>query len=204
MNAVHAFAFGFSLAIAIGPIALLIIHNGINHGVAVAVRSGLGAAAADFLYSVLAFAAGGGILAALTSHAQLLRVLSALILIGIGAWLTWKAPQAAARLSASSASARGMLSPGFRATLVLTLANPLTLILFVGFVGQLSRRGDSVEIFYFSLCIFLGSLVVQMGLALLGASIGRWLANPRVITVLNFTSGLAICGFGARGLILAG
>ena len=65
MNALHAFLFGVSLAIAIGPIALLIIHNGLNHGVSLAVRSGLGAATADLLYSIVAFIIGARVLEAL-------------------------------------------------------------------------------------------------------------------------------------------
>jgi len=204
MSAVHALVFGFSLAIAIGPIALLIIQNGINHGLPVAVRSGIGAATADLVYSVLAFAAGDGLLAVFTSHAQLIRVISALILIGIGAWLAWKALHAGRRADFTAASRRGALSAGFWITFGLTLANPLTLVIFIGFAGQLSHHGDSLEILYFSMCIFLGSLIVQMGLALLGASIGKWLANPRVIAVLNFASGTAISMFGIRGLIAAG
>ena len=44
MDAMHAFVFGFSLAIAIGPIALLIVHNGVNHGLRMAVLAALGAA----------------------------------------------------------------------------------------------------------------------------------------------------------------
>jgi len=201
VNALHALVFGFSLAIAIGPIALLIIHNGINHGLPVAVRSGVGAATADLIYSLLAFAVGGGILAALTSHAQLIRIVSALMLIGIGAWMALRS-KASIELGVNSRSSA--LSPGFWTTLGLTLANPLTLVIFIGFAGQLSPGGDSLEMLYYSACIFVGSLVVQMGLALLGASIGKWLANPRVIAVLNFASGVAIAAFGLRGLIAAG
>ena len=204
MNALHALVFGFSLAIAIGPIALLIIHNGINHGLPVAVRSGVGAATADLIYSLLAFAVGGGILAALTSHAQLIRIVSALMLIGIGAWMAWRALRSKASIELGVNSRSGALSPGFWTTLGLTLANPLTLVIFIGFAGQLSPGGDSLEMLYYSACIFVGSLVVQMGLALLGASIGKWLANPRVIAVLNFASGVAIAAFGLRGLIAAG
>lgn len=204
MNALRALAFGFALAIAIGPIALLIIYNGINHGLPVAVRSGVGAATADLIYSLLAFAVGGGILAALTSHARLIRIGSALMLIGIGAWMAWRALRSRSSIEFGANSRSSPLSPGFWTTLGLTLANPLTLVIFIGFAGQLSPGGDSLELLYYSACIFLGSLVVQMGLALLGASIAKWLANQRVIAVLNFGSGVAIAAFGLRGLIAAG
>lgn len=203
LNTLHAFLFGFSLAIAIGPIALLIVHNGINHGLRVAVRSGVGAATADFLYALLAFAVGGGIVAALAAHAQIVRVMSAGLLIGIGGWLAWRALDARAAAATGSQSRGGGLSAGFWMTLGLTLANPLTLVLFIGFAGQLSQRADSYDAVYYALCIFLGSCVVQMALALLGASIGKWLASSRVIAVLNFASGIAIVAFGVRGAISA-
>lgn len=201
MNALHALIFGFTLAIAIGPIALLIIHNGINHGLLVAVRSGVGAAAADLVYSLLAFAVGSSVTAALTSHAQLIRALSASLLIAIGAWLAWRALQSRARAQTASTSGNRGFAPGLWTTFGLTLANPLTLVIFIGFAGQLSPGGDSRDALYYSVCIFLGSLIVQLGLALLGASIGKWLANPRVIVVLNFASGAAIVAFGLRGLM---
>lgn len=199
----HALIFGFTLAIAIGPIALLIIHNGINHGLLTAVRSGVGAAAADLIYSLLAFAVGSSVIATLASHAQLIRAVSALLLIGIGAWLAWKALRSGARVRAEATAGNRGFAPGFWTTLGLTLANPLTLVIFIGFAGQLSPGGDSLDALYYSVCVFLGSLVVQMGLALLGASIGKWLANPRVIAVLNFGSGAAIVAFGLRGLMTA-
>ncbi len=204
MNALHAFAFGFSLAIAIGPIALLILHNGINHGLKVAVPSGVGAAAADFIYALLAFAVGGGIVAALTSHARIIRIVSALLLIGIGAWLAGWALHRHVTVAAARDSRESAAPPAFWMTFGLTLSNPLTLVIFIGFAGQLSPGGDSLGALYSSVCIFLGSLVVQMAIALLGASIGKWLANARVIAVLNFASGLAIVAFGLRGLVVAG
>lgn len=206
MNALNALIFGFTLAIAIGPIALLIIHNGINHGLAVGVRSGVGAAAADLVYSLFAFAVGSGVIAELVSRPQLMRlsrIAGAALLIVIGAWLAWKALHPRTKTPVDAASRSRVRAPGFWATFALTLANPLTLVIFIGFAAQLSPGGDSLAALYYSVCVFLGSLVVQMGLALLGASIGKWLANPRVIAVLNFVSGAAIVAFGLRGLMAA-
>jgi threonine/homoserine/homoserine lactone efflux protein len=202
MNALHAFMFGFSLAIAIGPIALLILHNGVNHGLLVAVRSAFGAASADLIYALLAFSVGSEVIATLDAHAAAIRGTSAVLLIAIGTWLAWRALRW--RTAQSMAASRTPGSPGFWVTLGLTLSNPLTLALFLGFAAQLSRDGDSLAALYYSVCVFLGSLVVQLVLALLGASIGKWLANARVIAMLNFASGVAIVAFGVRGLAVAG
>jgi threonine/homoserine/homoserine lactone efflux protein len=203
MNMLHAFVFGFSLAIAIGPIALLIVHNGINHGLLVAVRSAFGAATADLVYALLAFSVGSEILASLNAYAGIIRTASAVLLIAIGSWLAWRA-LGWRRAASGSATRTPGSRPGFWMTLGLTLSNPLTLAIFLGFAAQLSHDGDSLAALYYSVAVFLGSLIVQLALALLGASIGKWLANARVIGVLNFASGVAIVAFGIRGLIVSG
>ena len=195
----HAFVFGFSLAIAIGPIALLIVHNGVNHGLRMAVLAALGAASADLIYAWLAFAIGSEVINTLTAYEDFIRASSALLLIAIGAWLVWKTLRF--RAADPNATPAHRTAPGFWVTLGLTLSNPLTLVIFFGFAGQLSPGGDSSSTTYYALCVFVGSLVVQLALALLGASIGKWLANTRVIGVLNFASGIAIVAFGVSGLM---
>ncbi len=200
MNALHAFLFGISLAIAIGPIALLIIHNGLNHGMSVAVRSGLGAATADLLYCVLAFIIGARVIAALSGHERALHVSSGAALIGVGLWLAARAAHPA-QTSEKTQRDADRNRAGFWVTLTLTLANPLTLAIFLGFAGQLSLGGDSRAAVFLSLCVFMGSLLVQMMFALLGASLGKWVTDRRAIRVLNFISAVAIIAFGARGAL---
>ncbi len=200
MNGLHAFLFGVSLAIAIGPIALLIIHNGLNHGMSVAVRSAVGAATADLLYSLVAFIIGARVVAALSTHERAIHVVSGAALIGVGLWL-------AARAARPARTADEMRKPadpkraGFRVTLLLTLANPLTLAIFLGFAGQLSLGGDSRAAVFLSFCVFMGSLLVQMMFALLGVSLGKWVTDRRAIGVLNFVSAVAIIAFGVKGVL---
>ncbi|HKE45577.1 MAG TPA: LysE family transporter [Steroidobacteraceae bacterium] len=199
MNAVHAFLFGITLAIAIGPIALLIINNGLNHGLAVAVRSGFGAASADLLYSIIAFLVGARVVAALSGHEAAIRVASGAALVAVGVWLAIKVLRETG--SAETAAQPGAGPKGFWVTFLLTVANPLTLAIFLGFAGQLSLDGDNRVAILLSLCVFLGSLVVQMILALLGASLGKWITDRRSIRVLNFVSAAAIAAFGLNGIM---
>ena len=49
MDELRALLFGATVAAAIGPIALLIIHNGMRYGLAAALASAAGVAAADFV-----------------------------------------------------------------------------------------------------------------------------------------------------------
>jgi threonine/homoserine/homoserine lactone efflux protein len=200
MNALHAFLFGISLAIAIGPIALLIIQNGLNHGINVAVRSGFGAATADLLYSIVAFIIGARVVSALSAHDRVIHIVSGAALIGVGAWLATRAVSPVRRSDEAQTHADRDRA-GFWVTLLLTLANPLTLAIFLGFAGQLSLGGDSRTAVFLSFCVFLGSLLVQMMFALLGASLGKWVTDRRAIGVLNFASAMAIIAFGVRGLL---
>jgi threonine/homoserine/homoserine lactone efflux protein len=200
VTALHAFLFGLSLAIAIGPIALLIIYNGINHGARLAVQSGFGAATADFLYSLVAFLVGTRVVAMLNAYEREIHVLSGLALIGVGIWLGANAFRFG-KVAQGTEAPTAPEGAGFWATLLLTLANPLTLAIFLGFSGQLSLGGDNSTAVFLSFCVFLGSLAVQLMLALLGASLGKWITDRRAISVLNFLSALAIMAFGMRGVM---
>ena len=200
MTALDAFLFGFSLAIAIGPIALLIIYNGINHGARLAVQSGFGAAIADLLYSLVAFLVGTRVVAMLNAYEREIHLLSGLALIGVGIWLGTKALRLGHATETTEARTASY-GAGFWATLLLTLANPLTLAIFLGFAGQLSLGGDNRTAVFLSFCVFLGSLAVQLTLALLSASLGKWITDRRAISVLNFLSALAIMAFGVRGMV---
>lgn len=200
MNALHAFLFGVTLAIAIGPIALLIINNGLNHGLVVAVRSGFGAASADLLYSIVAFLVGARVVAALSGHEKAIHIVSGGALIAVGVWLALKVLRGPGTVKEERTDA-GSGPKGFWVTFLLTVANPLTLAIFLGFAGQLSLDGDNRVAILLSLCVFLGSLLIQMALALLGASLGKWITDPRSIRVLNFVSAIAIAAFGLYGVL---
>ena len=89
---------------------------------------------------------------------------------------------------------------GFLTVYLLTLVNPLTILIFLGFSGQLEFSGGFAKILLLSFLIFAGSLLVQIVLAAGGAIVGRVLRNPRLIRHLNIASGVLITGFGVYGV----
>ena len=196
MDELRALFFGATVAAAIGPIALLIIHNGMRHGLAAALASASGVAAADFVYAVLAFTAGSQLAGLLEHDRQTLALAAAAALIGVGLWLAQDAlrPQSA---TAGRAHARRI---GFRGTFLLTLANPLTIALFTAFSGQLALSARWTGALYFAAFIFAGSLPVQACYALFGAAAGRLAPDPRVVRALNAASGAGVALFGVYGL----
>src|SRR4029077_19214160 len=84
---VKSFVFGVTLALAIGPIALLIINYGISAGLRPAAAAGLGAALADLTYALVSFTIGSLVLARLVEHRQVLRLVSSVVLVALGLYL---------------------------------------------------------------------------------------------------------------------
>jgi len=199
MDELRALFFGATIAAAIGPIALLIIHNGMRYGLAAALASAAGVAAADFVYAVVAFTTGSQLAGLLAREERIFAVAAAAALVGLGLWLAQGAlrPQGA---PAGRAHARRI---GFRGTFLLTLANPLTIALFAGFSGQLALWVGWTGALYFAAFIFAGSLPVQACYALFGAAAGRLAPDPRTMRALNLASSLGIIAFGTYGLIRA-
>ena len=199
MDELRALLFGATVAAAIGPIALLIIHNGMRHGLRAALASATGVAAADFVYAVLAFTAGSQLARLLEHDLQTLALAASAALVGVGLWLA----QGALRQQGAASENTDARRIGFRGTFLLTIANPLTIALFTAFSGQLALSARWIDALYFAAFIFAGSLPVQVCYAFVGASVRRFAPGPGVMHALNLASSLGIVAFGTYGLIRA-
>lgn len=192
-----AFLFGVTVAIAIGPIALLILRAGVERGFAAGARSGLGAATADLIYAIVAFSAGATLVTLLEAHRPTIEATGGCLLIALGMWIA-----VCALREPSDASARAApLRYGFGATFALTLVNPLTIVIFASFASQVGLAGRAWEIGALAFAVFLGSLVVQLALAAFGAVLHRNIRDHRALAALNLLSGLGIAAFGIHGLL---
>lgn len=84
MIALKAFLFGLTLAVAVGPIALLILGYGTRHGLRAGGPAALGAALADLTYALMAFFLGNRLAPHLEAHTAGLRLTASLVLLGLG------------------------------------------------------------------------------------------------------------------------
>jgi threonine/homoserine/homoserine lactone efflux protein len=198
LEALRAFLFGVTIAAPVGPIALLVIHTGLNHRLSAALCAALGVALADLTYAVLALAAGSALVGLLHAHQRAFQFASSGLLILLGLWLAARA----LHNPVSTASGAGPTTrvPGPIQLYLLTLANPLTILLFAAFSGQMSVHGGVGAVLYGSLCLFLGSLAVQTGYASFGAALRRWVTTPSAVRKINAMSGAAIAAFGVWGI----
>ncbi|MCX2739276.1 LysE family translocator [Pontibacter anaerobius] len=203
METLKAFIFGVTLAIAVGPIAILIINRGLTIGLKIGLMCGLGAALADFTYGLVAFTIGSVLVGFLKLNAHYFELLTSAILLAFGLWMLHGSLKTSDGSSKSELAAERKNSFSYLlSTYLLTVVNPLTVVAFVGFSGQLVSPVTSVgHVFILGLSIFTGSIVVQFALAYFGATLGKLLQNPQIIRFLNIGSSICVMLFGMAGML---
>lgn len=188
-------AFGALLAGAIGPIALLIFGTAARRGFAAGGLAAAGAALADLSYALLAFAAGSVLLPLVAAHAAAIRAGSSLLLIGLGLWMLLRVPAAAAPAVAAPAARQWLIR-----TFLLTLVNPMTIVVFAGFAPQLPLAGSLAAAAWLAFALGTGSFVVALAIAAAGAALGAAVPSPGWRRGIHAASALGILGFGIAGL----
>jgi len=188
---IAAFLFGLTLAISIGPIAILIINQSINCGIRAGIACGFGAALADFTYALVAFKLGFFLRHFITGREGVFQMASSLVLSVFGVWMILSSLRHFNRHKRTGDCLPLVCRKPLMTTYLLTLANPLTIIVFSGISGQM-QISTGMDIIIYSFLLFCGSLVVQLFLATLGIGLRRFFYRPRVLTSLNVLSGVGI------------
>ncbi len=190
-----AYLFGMTLAIAVGPIALLIINNGLQYGWTMAMRSAMGAASGDFLYALLTFIIGTLLFQYLHQYENQIQIISSSILIIIALHMfRYAKPE-------ETEPKKHTRRSFYRTTLLLTLANPLTILVFMGLLGSSNVSLNLTNAFILSCSLFLGSLTIQVIFAISGAYAGQRLTDPNHRHKLQILSSVGAFLFGIKGFI---
>ena len=197
MSYLQTFIFGLTLGLSIGPIAILILNQSINCGFKNGALCGLGAATADLTYAIITFTFGSVLLSLLNNHMDIIPVVSALILIIFGLWMIYTTFRKKEHKEAGKYS----LTCKFPliTTYGLTIANPLTIIVFSGFAGILTAQENS-NVLIHALVIFLASLSIQMLIALAGSKLSGFFSKPVTLLYFNVVSALGIIVIGVSQL----
>ena len=189
---------GFFVAVPVGPVAVLCIRRTLAHGRLSGYISGLGAATADGLYAAIAtfgLTSVGDILL----HQQFwLRVIGgcALILMGIKTYRAKMRRKVAPRDNET-------LLRDYGSTLLLTLANPMTIIAFAAIYAGLGLKAITGN-FAAATLLFLGTIV---GSAMWWIILAELICDLRpscnhcVLLWLNRIAGVAIAVFGVLAMV---
>jgi threonine/homoserine/homoserine lactone efflux protein len=190
---------GLSIAAPVGPIGILCIRRTLAGGLLSGLVSGLGAATADAAYGAVAAFGLTAISRALVHERRLLGMVGGAFLI----WLAVKTVRTRPLDEGSSSASRG-LAGDYLSTLLLTLANPTTILSFVGiFMGLgLIAAASTTAAVQTVVGVFVGSALWWLCLsATVGAA--RMRLSTRAMVAVNWISGSIILAFGVASMIMA-
>lgn len=185
---------GFAVAAPVGPIGVLCIRTTLERGRIAGFCAGLGAAVADTIFAGVGAYGINLIGAFLNAELIWFRLIGGTFLILFGAYLARKEPNVT---KAETQEVPQGLVADFFMTLVLTLANPTTILSFAGiFAGLSGIIGFSVEAIPVLLIgVFVGSAGWWLTLSGVVGLI-RHRIDHRTMLWINRITGAAIVLFG--------
>lgn len=185
---------GFCIAAPVGPIGLLCIRRSITDGRLAGFVSGLGAATADTIYGLIAALGLTAVTDFLLDHRTALQAFGGAFLVYIGITLLRAKTPAN---PAAPVHARN-LPAAYASTLLLTLANPATILAFIGIFAGLGVGVNTSGLAPAALLVagvFTGSAVWWLMLSTGSHFLGNKVGVHR-LHVINLISGSLIIAFG--------
>ncbi|HEY4127961.1 MAG TPA: LysE family transporter [Gammaproteobacteria bacterium] len=189
---------GFAIAAPVGPIGMLVIRRTLAEGRLLGLLTGLGAAVADSLYGCVGAFGLTFISGFLVGYAFWTKLVGGLFLL----WLGSDTLRAKSREDGAGTS-KVRYATAFLSTMVLTLANPATILSFMAVFAGLglgTKAGDYGAASFVVAGVFLGSaawwLLLSGGVALI-----RHKLKPRTLRWINYGSGALLSSFGMYALV---
>ena len=207
-------AAGLAIAMQVGAVSLLLVEAAVVSGPRVGVAAGMGVAAADLGFAVIAAAAGGAAGAAMSSHETEIRVIAALGIATIAVHglialarerrgrggeakaVAASGPPEPSAADAASCSEDAAPRTHFARFLAITAANPLTIASFAAVAAALSLDGPAAAA-AFAACVGIASAAWHVLLPLAAGHAGRWM-TPRVRTGFAVVGRLAVLAIAAH------
>ena len=196
---VQGIIIGLTLAVPVGPLALICIQRTVKEGRLHGIFSGIGVATADSFYAAVTILGLTVISGLIIAHQYLFRFLAGAVLILIGIRVFLSIPSAITAKTEHETYLKDYLS-----MVALAIANPLTLVFFVVILpgyGVVINTTSLLTTAEFVAGVFFGSTVWWVVLC---GSIGsvRSRLSQENLGRINHVSGLFISCFGVGMLIL--
>jgi threonine/homoserine/homoserine lactone efflux protein len=185
---------GLLIAVPVGPVGVLCVRRTIFGGRTFGLVSGLGSAAADAFFGVVA---GFGLTVVsnwLFLYEDWLRLAGGLFLVGIGVSALRKQVVGTAKPERNAEN----LTAAFMSTFALTITNPVTILAFVGVfaaIGFTSRSATLSHALVLVAGVTLGSMLWWLGISL-GANRFRRSFSDNTLVWLNRISGAILVASG--------
>jgi threonine/homoserine/homoserine lactone efflux protein len=188
----QAMLVGLAIAAPVGPIGLLVIQRTLNHGTAIGLATGLGAAVADAAYGAIGAFGVTAVIDLLGAARVPLALGGSAFLLWL-AWQTWRSVPAAAGATPVGAGGTKVWT-SFGSTVLLTLANPATIVSFIAVFGALASRTTPLSPWTLVAGVLAGSALWWL---LLSVVVGHWRSrfDAQARRWVNRVSALMLAGF---------
>ena len=192
---------GLSIAAPVGPVGVLCMQRSLGHGRLTGFISGLGAATADAIYASLAAFGLTIVSRFLVEQQALIRLFGGLFLCFL-ALRSFVARTVERPADVRLSSGTGLLR-AYASAFLLTLTNPMTILLFIGIFAAIglgdgqSAPGTSVALVA---GVFLGSMIWWFALTTAAGLLRRRL-GPLALRWVNWASGAILGAFGLAALL---
>jgi threonine/homoserine/homoserine lactone efflux protein len=190
---------GFTIAMAVGPITLLVVRRTIDHGGIYGFVSGLGVATADATYGGIAAFGLTALTALLVSAHTILGVLGGAVIVLIGLRTVVARPAG----PATEVGRPGLLG-AFASIYALTMTNPLTIVLYAGVFAAIGLAAGST---FLDAAVITAAVLIGSGLWwVVLCSVVAWVrgrVSQRALLWVNRVSGAALVVFGAIAIVSA-
>ncbi len=189
----HGTVLGFSIAAPVGPIGLLCIRRAVTHGRMAGFVSGLGAAAADTLYGLVAALGLTAVTEFMLGHRLWFQGAGGVFLGCLG----WRIMRGTATVMPAAAAPAPNLAAAFGSTFVLTVLNPMTIVAFLGAFAGLSMQADTARgaAFFLVAGVFTGSTLWWLILSQIAGGL-RDRLRPALLHRINQAAGAVVVIFG--------
>ncbi len=197
---IESLFFGFVMAAPVGPVGVLCIRRTLTTGWIAGFSTGLGVAAADGSYAVIASLGLASISQTLKSYEQPIRLVGGIILVVIGVAIYRSKPP-----TEKEDAAKAYYWQDFLSGLFLALTNPMTIFSFIALyvglrIGTITQ-GSVSGVALFATGVFIGSSLWWVLLSQLTLRL-REKVSARTLLLINKICGLVIFLFGVSTLVL--
>lgn len=132
---IRGLAIGILVSAPMGPIGVLCIQRTMNKGRRSGLATGLGASLSDLCYAILTGLGLSIVVDFIEAHQAPLQIVGSLVLTGFGLYLFRQNP---ARNIRKKLNQKSSFTQDFASSFLLTLSNPLILLLLIGLFARLN------------------------------------------------------------------
>ncbi|PFA63198.1 lysine transporter LysE [Bacillus sp. AFS015802] len=189
---------GVAIAAPVGPVGILCIQRTLTYGRRTGFFSGLGAAAADALFGLIAVMGLTMVSGFLLDHQFWIQLWGGVFLLLLG-WKTFASPPAVMGMGEADTISS---MKGFVSVFLLTLTNPMTILAFIAIFGVFRVAGseDYVTVLTVVSGVFSGSALWWWGLAFVAGWIGSRVGSSP-LRMINRAAGIILTIFSVLFLI---